>query len=118
VADSARLRRSERMRAPIGLVRQSTRRVSRSVLQVGEACEGSKPEHDNLLTNVPWVRLERGGVRIRSPVKAATKRRLGDGFHMPRAPTHAGRDPLLHHSLDRLAAPDAGRRSLRLGHGQ
>jgi hypothetical protein len=113
-----RPRRSERMRAPVGLVRQSPRRVSRSGLQIDNACEGIEPEHDNLLSDVSWVCLERGGVRIRSAVEAATKRRLGDGFHMPRATTHAGRDALLHHSLDGLAAPDAGRRSLRLRHGR
>jgi hypothetical protein len=77
-----------------------------------------RPDHDNLLSHVSWVCLERGGGRIRSAVEAATKRRLGYGFHMSGAPTDAGRDSLLHHSLNRLAAPDAGRWSLRPGHGQ
>jgi hypothetical protein len=35
---------------------------------------------------------------------------------VPGAPPHAGRDSLFHHSLNRLAASDTGRWSLRLGH--
>lgn len=83
--------------------------LCRYVLPVDEVCEDPEADHDDLLRHVPWVRLERDAVRIRSAVKAAAKPRFGYGFQMPGAPPHARRDSLPHHRLHRLAAPDAGR---------
>ena len=80
--------------------------------------KGGGSELTDLLPHVAWVRFERGDLWVRATVESAAKRQLSYRFHMPGAPTHAGRDSLLHHRLNRLAAPDAGRWSLGLGHGQ
>jgi hypothetical protein len=70
------------------------------------------------LGHVAWVPLERVRVRVGSTVESAAERRLSYRFHVPGAPTHAGRDSLLHYCLNRLAAANAGRWSLGLGHRQ
>lgn len=73
---------------------------------------------DPRLSHVPRVHLDRGGLRVWSTVVSATKRRLEYGLHMHGASMHAGRDSLLHQSLNGLPAADAGRWTLRLGHGE
>jgi hypothetical protein len=73
-------------------------------------------DHDDLLRDVAGVRLERFGVQVGSAIEAAAQRQIGYRFQVPGAPPHAGRDSVFHHSLNRLAASDTGRWSLRLGH--